>query len=565
MNKEALFHQANSVWSYIEDKSVVTLLFRSSVKDTLTIETVEYNRFYDYRKRLFHPMHKYLADDLFQYYLVSFVPNHYGCVYYFKITEGKECWYYNEYGLQSEEPIRLGNYEIPRIQETDVYQAPDFVKEAVFYQIFPDRFHRVGPVEGSLEQWGNPPTYYNKFGGNFRGITEKIPYLCQLGINAIYFTPVNYSHSSHRYDTIDYLKIDPLLGGEEAFAELVGACHKQGIKVVVDLVFNHSSSDFFAFEDVLRFQEKSKYKDWFLIDSFPVKVQAEKTYQTFGHEPHMPKLNSINPEVRDYLIKVARFYLLQFHVDGFRLDVADEVDSDFWRLFRHEVKALNPQAIIIGEVWHNSDYYLRGDLFDSVQNYQFYEVMNRFFVRKVTSLASFRNEITRLLVMYPRNVQRALLNQVDSHDTPRILSMLHANTSLLMNVILFQFCFVGMPCVYYGDEVGMEGMQDPDNRRCYPWGEDKLNKEILTFFQEVIAFRKSEAVLQTGDFRFTKVHPTLLTFERYFEDQSIEIWMNPSDQMINLNHREVEVLAPYAMIIFKHQDGNTTVMKKWGK
>jgi len=562
MNKEALFHQANSVWSYIENKSVVTLLFRSSIKDTLHIETVEYNRFYDYNERISHPMRLYLSDDLFCYHMVSFVPNHYGCVYYFKMTEANETWFFNEYGLQKIEPIRLGNYEIPRIQETDVYQAPNFVNEAIFYQIYPDRFNRIGTDDPNLEKWGKRPTYYNKFGGNFRGVIDKIDYLCHLGINAIYFTPVNLSHSSHRYDTIDYLQIDPLLGTPEDFQELVENCHKQGIRVVVDAVFNHSSSEFFAFKDVLVHQESSIYKDWFLIDRFPVKVEKNKTYQTFGHEPHMPKLNSANNEVREYFLKVARYYLLQFHVDGFRLDVADEVDSEFWRMFRHQVKAINPNAIIIGEVWHNADYYLRGDQFDSVQNYQFFEVVNRFFVKHLTSIQTFQNDVTKLLMMYPRNVQRALLNQVDSHDTPRILSMLDNHVKRLKNAILFQFSYVGMPCVYYGDEIGMEGLQDPDNRRCYVWDNEFIKPDVFAFYQEVIALRKNETLLQTGDFRFIDSHPQLLVYERYTGTDTIQFIINPNNGQV-IDKDFGFTLEPHEMHVIKNINGQKTVLKEW--
>jgi glycosidase len=563
MNKEALFHQANSVWSYIENISAVTLLFRASVKDTLLIETVEYNRFYDYNDRVYHPMGLYLQDELFNYYIANFIPNHFGCVYYFRITEKKEQYFYNEYGLSKEEPIRLGNYEIPRIQETDVFNAPDFVDKAIFYQIFPDRFNRVGPVDSHFEKWGNEPTFYNKFGGNFKGVIAKLDYLKNLGINAIYFTPITLSHSSHRYDTIDYMKLDPILGKSEDFFELVQKCHEHGIKVIVDAVFNHSSNEFFAFQDVLAYQKRSKYKDWFLIDQFPVVVGPDKTYQTFGHEPHMPKLNSQNPEVREYFLKVARYYMLQFKVDGFRLDVADEVDSDFWRMFRKQVKTLNKDALIIGEVWHNADYYLRGDQFDSVQNYQFYEVVNRFFVYQKSTLNTFKNEITHLLMMYPRNVQRALLNQVDSHDTPRILTLLDGDIKRLRCAIIFQFTYIGMPCIYYGDEVGLVGDKDPDNRRCYIWDEVFIKKDIFEFYQAIIQLRNKETLLQKGDFRFVHIHEDVLAYERYINEDYVQVHMNLSDMEIVNDDTKEDVLLPNEIKVIKVEGKIQTTLLEW--
>lgn len=534
MNQLGLFHHANSEWSYI-DSDLITLRFRSAKNDLSSIFVIEYNRFTDYQKRIKHEMKKWLSDTYFDYYTVSFKPFNEGCIYYFELSDGINTGYYGEYGFSTVEFVRMGAYEIPRIQKTDIYQAPNWVQDAIFYQIYPDRFSKVSTTPNNFEPWGNKPTFWNIFGGDFQGIINQIPYLVQLGINAIYLTPISLSNSSHRYDTIDYMTIDPRLGTKEDFKELVQLLHQNGIKIVLDAVFNHSSSDFFAFKDVLLNQENSVYKDWFLIEKFPVIVQKDKTYQTFGYEPHMPKLNSHNPEVRTYLINVGKYYIHNFDIDGWRLDVADEVDSEFWRLFRTEIKAVKQSAIIIGEVWHNSDYYLRGDQFDSVQNYQFFEVCNNFFLRKNTDLLTFRHQLVHLLMMYPEPVQRALLNQLGSHDVARMLSVANDDIDAVKRAVLFQMTYIGMPCIYYGDEIGMKGLSDPDNRRCFIWNDETWNHDLLHLYQELIQLRHKQKALKYGSFSLIE-HSKVFIYERRYQDQSVLICINSSseDEVIDI-------------------------------
>jgi len=527
MNKLAFYHHANSEYSYIEGNKI-TLLFRAAKGDLSAVSVIEYNRFTDYRLRKNRKMELYLSDETFDFFRVSFIPEHYGCIYYFKLFDGEEIGFYGEFGYTQTEFIRLGSYEIPRIQPTDVYQSPEWVNEAVFYQIYPDRFDQFENHTGTYEPWGTPPTFWNVFGGNFKGILRRIPHLVELGINAIYMTPISISHSSHRYDTIDYMQIDPRLGTDEEFSELVSELHRNGIRIVLDAVFNHSSNEFKPFMDVLENQENSRYKEWFLIDKFPIKVEKDKTYQTFASEPHMPKLNSVNPEVRDYLISVGVHYIQKFDIDGWRLDVADEVDSDFWRAFRKAIKAIKPSALIMGEVWHNSDYYLRGDQFDSVQNYQFYEVINNYFLRKSIDLKTFKNQVVHLLTMYPEPVTRALLNQMDSHDVARSLTVAKNDVKSLKLAILFQMTYMGMPCIYYGSEIGMEGSWDPDNRRCFDWNKEHWNQDIYQHYHDLIALRKNTLTLQNGSFRLIET-ADILVYDRILDTAVTRIMMNPSN------------------------------------
>jgi glycosidase len=557
MNHLGFFHHANSEWSYI-DGTLVTLRFRSVKDDLLSVTVIEYNRFTDYQKRRKHEMRRFLSDFNFDYYTVSFKPDNEGCIYYFFLTDGNKTGYYGEFGFSENEFVRMGAYEIPRIQPTDIYQAPDWVSEAIFYQIYPDRFCKSNAFSEGYEPWGSPPTYWNVFGGDFQGIVNQISHLKELGINAIYLTPISLSNSSHRYDTIDYLKIDPRLGTEDDFLKLVNNLHQNGIKIVLDAVFNHSSSDFHPFKDVLKNQEKSRYKDWFLIEKFPVKVERDKTYQTFGFEPHMPKLNSLNSEVRDYLIKVGKYYIEKFDIDGWRLDVADEVDSDFWRMFRKEIKKAKPSAIIIGEVWHNSDYYLRGDQFDSVQNYQFFEVSNNYFLKKTIDLATFRDQLVHLLMMYPDPVQKALLNQLDSHDVPRILHVAKDDLNAVKLAVVFQMTFQGMPCIYYGDEVGMTGGGDPDNRRCFDWNQKNWNHDLFQFYRQIIEFRKNNQAIKYGSYEIIN-HPHLFMYKRCWQGECVLICINPNayqvqielpSQFVNSNSDAMQMVMAESFCIF---------------
>jgi len=546
MNKSALFHRANSNYSYITEDKDITLLFRTSNEDELKISVVEYNRFDGLSSKRIHPMSILSKDQEFHYYHTTFEPVNGGAVYFFEICENEELppMYYSEYGLSSIEPERVGSYEIPSIEALGKQSPPNWLKDAVAYQIFPDRFSRKRDSDIVYEKWENEPTYYSKFGGNIKGIIAEIPYLQSLGVNLVYLTPVAYSKSPHRYDTIDYMKIDPVLGSSETFRTMVEELHKKGIRVVLDAVFNHCSSDFFAFQDVLTNQRRSKYKDWFFIDSYPVSLTQEKTYRTYAFERNMPKLNTKNPEVRAYLLSVARHYMNEFHIDGWRLDVADEVDHEFWRLFRAEVKRLNPEAVIIGEIWHNPEVYLRGDLFDSVQNYQFYELVQRFFVRKQVSIEEWIDSLTTLQQMIPLEYTKGLLNALGTHDTPRIFTSLDHEIKRLKLALLFQFFFPGVPTIYYGDEIGMSGGKDPDNRRCFPWKIEKWNQNILEFFKALIQLHRNNPVMTQGIFRVQKTDAGLLMFERKLEQKRFQVFANPFDYTVGgMNAYAFQVIA----------------------
>ena len=253
------------------------------------------------------------------------------------------------------------------------------------------------------------------------------------------------------------MEIDPQFGDKATFKRLVDVCHQHGIKVMLDAVFNHSGYYFPPFQDVLKNQEHSKYKDWFHIRDFPIITKPRPNYDTFAFTEQMPKLNTENAEVKEYLLNVARYWIEEFDIDGWRLDVANEVDHSFWREFRKTVKSVKPDAYILGEIWHDSMPWLQGDQFDAVMNYPFTQSALDFFAKGTINADVFAQRISHVLHSYPNNVNEVSFNLLGSHDTPRILTIANENKDRLKLLFLFQLTFIGSPCIYYGDEIGMTG------------------------------------------------------------------------------------------------------------
>src|SRR5579883_3416343 len=319
-------------------------------------------------------------------------------------------------------------------------QTPEWVRDAVFYQIFPDRFARsvTVPKPRHLDEWGAPPTYHGYQGGDLIGVVEDLDYLVDLGINAVYFTPIFPSASNHRYHTHDYEKVDPMLGGNLALRRMIDEAHARGIRIVLDGVFNHASRGFFPFHDILENGPNSAYLDWFTVKAFPLHAyDAEKApnYQAWWGLPALPKFNVESPDVREFLWGIGRSWI-EFGIDGWRLDVPSEIDDDeFWREFRRRVRAINPEAYIVGEVWSDAPRWLQGDMWDAVMNYQFTRACLAFLVGERANIEdlsktslhppgpagaeAFRRAIERLLGLYHPHVTAVMLNLLDSHDTAR--------------------------------------------------------------------------------------------------------------------------------------------------
>ena len=379
--------------------------------------------------------------------------------------------------------------------------APAWVKDAVFYQIFPDRFCRSERYRaiGKFVEWGSKPTRENMFGGNLAGIVDKLEYIASLGVTALYLCPIFKSNSNHRYHTVDYFEIDPVLGTLKDFDRLVKKAHKLGLRVILDGVFNHCSRGFFQFNSLMELGKNSPYVDWFHVHGWPLHAYSGKpNYDCWWGFPALPKFNTDNPDVREYLFSVGEYWMKR-GIDGWRLDVPNEIDDDsFWQEFRRRIKAINPEAYIVGEIWDEPSRWLKGDQFDGVMNYPLRRaVLAYLFDEKPIDLAEFAK---RLREAFPAGRFGVPMNLLGSHDTIRLASLPCSNLQRVKLALAILFFLPGAPCIYYGDEIGMEGGKDPDNRRTFPWESlsDGRRSPVFRFMNELIALRRENRVLRDG-------------------------------------------------------------------
>ncbi|MFB5661062.1 glycoside hydrolase family 13 protein [Alteribacillus sp. HJP-4] len=443
------------------------------------------------------PMHPAGSSELYDYWAVQVsIPSkrlRYGFI--FENEDGS--WTYTEKGWADEPSGNAGDYFcFPFLNAVDMFTPPEWVKDTVWYQIFPERFANGDPARDpkNTKPWrSEDPSTTNFFGGDLKGIKDNLDYLEKLGITGIYFTPVFKAKSNHKYDTIDYFKLDPQFGTKEDLKSLVKACHKRGIRVMLDAVFNHSGYHFKPFQDVLKKGENSKYKDWFHIKDFPVKTEPPVNYDTFGFFPEMPKLNTENQEVKDYLLDAAVYWIRECDIDGWRLDVANEVDHAFWREFRQRTREAKPDVYILGEIWHDAMPWLQGDQFDSVMNYPFTQAALNYGARQDISARDFAQAVVTITNLYPSSVNEVMFNLLGSHDTPRVLTEAGENTDRAMLLYVLLFMYPGTPCIYYGDEISMSGGPDPGCRACMVWDKEDQDRDMLHFIRTLIEMRREHS------------------------------------------------------------------------
>ena len=441
---------------------------------------------------------------------------------------------------------------------------PAWVRDAVFYQIFPDRFARSERVQrpGPMEPWESPPTVHGFKGGDLYGVIERLEHIASLGVTALYLNPIFSSASNHRFHTYDYFTVDPLLGGNEALRELLDEAHRRGMRVVLDGVFNHASRGFWPFHHVLETGRHSPYRDWFYLDpsvltedrqlrpypgrylSGALPADYARThredppsletlgYQAWWNLPALPKLNVGNPQMREYLLGVAEHWI-RFGADGWRLDVAHEIeDLDFWAAFRQRVRAVNPEAYIVAEIWFVAPEWLGPGLFDATMNYPLGFAILGFAAgahldRGVAAGhvgvhaallpldgAGFAARVEELLTSYPTEHVAAQLNLLDSHDTPRALALCGEDEASLRIATVLQMAMPGAPSIYYGDEIGMTGRADPDSRRAFPPNEGDWNHELLAFTRGAVAARAADPALRGDGYRTLAAGASVVAFQR---------------------------------------------------
>jgi neopullulanase len=464
--------------------------------------------------------------------------------------------------------------------------TPGWVRDAVFYQIFPDRFAASERVvkPGPLEPWDAPPTNYGFKGGDLLGIVEHLDHLESLGVNAIYLTPVFQSGSNHRYHTYDYLAVDPLLGGDAALRELLDTAHGRGIRVILDGVFNHTGRGFWPFHHVLETGAGSPYRHWFHfdqaglehgkpIDAYPAgrmrngvamdeprpgqvdtdtaPARSRLGYEAWWGMPALPKLNVAEPAVREYLWGVAEHWL-RFGIDGWRLDVPAEIDDPpFWYEFRRRCRAINPEAYLVGEIWHVAPEWVAGDRFDALMNYPLAEAiigfvggrsLNEPLLRShheyglITRLdgAGFADRLAKLLAAYAPETNAVQLNLLDSHDSPRALSLLGGDREAMELAVLLQATLPGAPCIYYGDEVGVVGGIDPDSRRAFPWDPARWDHELLESVRAAMAMRRAEPALRADGVVPASTAGAALAFLRRGATSTLAVALNAGEEAVRL-------------------------------
>ena len=468
--------------------------------------------------------------------------------------------------------LRKGSFsETPTAWQITVheeeYKVPSWLKGGVMYQIFPDRFNRAEnnyPLAKGrkLKKWGDSPDdpkdggafpCHDFFGGNLKGIREKLDYLQSLHVTAIYLNPIFEASSNHRYDTADYFKIDPMLGSQEDFDELVRAARERGIRIILDGVFNHTGADSIYFNrygnypSVGAFQsQESPYYEWYNFHPFPTNYDCWWGIET------LPSVNEMNKCFQEFMLGengVIRYWLRR-GIGGFRLDVADELPDEFLKELRKAVKEENPEAILYGEVWEDASNkisydvrreYFQGRELDSVMNYPLKDAIIDFL--RTNNTEHLRETIAMLTDNYPKQSLDTLMNILGTHDTPRILTVLKQSEfrlqpkELLKKVALLQYTMSGIPCIYYGDESGLEGEKDPFCRGCLDW--EHIDKELNAFYKKLSEIRLScKDIFAEGIYREIFADRTCLIFERNFRGKSVVIYVNCSENTYNLTFDE---------------------------
>ncbi|HCL00814.1 MAG TPA: alpha-glycosidase, partial [Lachnoclostridium phytofermentans] len=398
-----------------------------------------------------------------------------------------------------------------------------------------------------------------------KGIITKLDYIKDLGANTIYLTPIFLSKSNHKYDTIDYKEIDPQFGNNEDLKELVTNAHKKGVRIVLDAVFNHCSNKMMQFQDVVKKGKESEYYNWFYIHGDTVTTEP-CNYECFGACDYMPKLNTSNEEVRKFLIDIACYYIKEFDIDGWRLDVSDEISHDFWRLFRKEIKKIKEDCVIIGENWHDAYPFLMGDQFDSIMNYSFTKACLDYFAFEKLHTQNFVYKLNEILMRNKQAVNEMMLNLLDSHDTHRFFTEIKKDKDKLMAAIAIATCYLGAPCIYYGTEICMEGGYDPDSRRTFDWEETNWDSTVISTIRKVLSLKK-EPSLQEGEIKLEAIGE-VFSLERYLENESITLLYNAGccdevlDSLNQISEKECKIVVENGFQNDVLRKGGFIILKK---
>lgn len=532
MNPATIFHRPMSEYAFALDDTHYIFRLRTGKGEAESVRFYYADRAVMTPKLQFAPlpMEKFRTDRYFDWYEIRLETRFERIAYYFELQNGVETlFYYGDCYEMAGTPTRADYFQLPFNHRADRFAAPAWTRDAVVYNIFPDSFaagKRLAPN-------GAPPCR----GGTVRGVTENLDYIASLGFNCIYLNPIFAARSYHRYDTLDYYRIDPHMGAEDDLRDLVRRAHALGIRVILDGVFNHVSSDHPFFRDVLEKGRASRYYSCFYALPETPRLPAAGElpgYTCFSYVADMPKTNTADPFLRQYFCDVGAYWVRKFDVDGWRLDVANELDDGFLRAFRASVKAAKSDALIVGEVWENAAHYLGGDMLDSAMNYDFRRYCRRFFAEQTVDAETFDTNVSTLLLRYNENALFAQLNLLDSHDVSRFLSLCGGKTERMELAVLLQMTFPGMPCVFYGDEKGLCGESEPEYRRPMEWDASSPLEEV---YRRMIALRKTHPALRCGSFHTELACGGVYRYSRVWNGTKITVAMNLGAEPVKAQKR----------------------------
>lgn len=532
MNPATIFHRPMSEYAFALDDTHYIFRLRTGKGEAESVRFYYADRAVMTPKLQFAPlpMEKFRTDRYFDWYEIRLETRFERIAYYFELQNGVETlFYYGDCYEMAGTPTRADYFQLPFNHRADRFAAPAWTRDAVVYNIFPDSFaagKRLAPN-------GAPPCR----GGTVRGVTENLDYIASLGFNCIYLNPIFAARSYHRYDTLDYYRIDPHMGAEDDLRDLVRRAHALGIRVILDGVFNHVSSDHPFFRDVLEKGRASRYYSCFYALPETPRLPAAGElpgYTCFSYVADMPKTNTADPFLRQYFCDIGAYWVRKFDVDGWRLDVANELDDGFLRAFRASVKAAKSDALIVGEVWENAAHYLGGDMLDSAMNYDFRRYCRRFFAEQTVDAETFDTNVSTLLLRYNENALFAQLNLLDSHDVSRFLSLCGGKTERMELAVLLQMTFPGMPCVFYGDEKGLCGESEPEYRRPMEWDASSPLEEA---YRRMIALRKTHPALRYGSFHTELACGGVYRYSRVWNGTKITVAMNLGAEPVKAEKR----------------------------
>lgn len=530
MEYAAVRHFADRRYCYALEKGRFLIRLETKKEDAARVTLHVQDKYMPLKymdTRQAYTMKKACSDNYRDYYEIEQEMDVICLRYFFEIEDvSGNVAYYGNHDFYDEPITDIEKmYDCPQnLREDELFEVPRWAKNKVIYQIFPSRYATDKDVPEDV--WYQAPIGHKEdLKGSLRGIIDHLDYIRELGVDMIYMTPIFRSNSVHKYNIEDYYQIDPSFGNKEDLKELVSKAHELGMYVILDGVFNHSGLDFFAFRDVREKREQSEYLNWYYAKEFPLVMEWGKkpNYKTFGYAAFMPKLNLQNEETADYFIDVASYWIRECDIDGWRLDVADEIDHAFWKRFRKEMKAVKKDILLIGEIWHFAGDFLEGDEWDCAMNYPFYQAVQDFVATKIICASEFVGKLHFIKGNLHNGLEGYLWNLIDSHDTERFLHSAQHDLGKQRMAAAMQLLLPGMPMIYYGDEVALDGGRDPDCRRGMLWDENRQDREMLAYYRALIKIRHTYPALTEGVIKkqYTDDRTGLIYTEREGNGQNI--------------------------------------------